>query len=165
MLRIAASRPGGTPGSPQTTLPAYNVCSAMASPERTVSRRPRFQDDARNFWHRVSEGLALNQLWSQFEKDARSSYRLYSAGLDDLQVQPSRIRRGWEITKALFWAILEKLTPARRVLLLAALILLFFPAGSSSYTDNAGHSEVHEFDLHVLGGAIMFVVLLLELAD
>jgi phosphoserine phosphatase RsbU/P len=137
----------------------------MASPEHTVPRRPRFKDDARNFWHRVSEGLALNQLWSQFEKDARSSYRLYSAGLDDLQVQPSRIRRGWEITKALFWAILEKLTPARRVLLLAALILLFFPAGSSSYTDNGGHSEIHEFDLHVLGGVLMFVVLLLELAD
>ena len=137
----------------------------MASPERTAPQRPGFKDDARNFWHRVSEGLALNQLWSQFEKDARSSYRLYSAGLDDLQVEPSRIRRGWEITKALFWAILEKLTPARRVLLLAALLLLFFPAGSSSYTDHAGHSEVHEFDLHVLGGVLMFVVLLLELAD
>ena len=137
----------------------------MASPEHAVPRRSRLKDDARNFWHRVSEGLALNQLWSQFEKDARSSYRLYSAGLDDLQVQPSRIRRGWEITKALFWAILEKLTPARRVLLLAALILLFFPAGSSSYTDKNGHSEIHEFDLHVLGGVIMFVVLLLELAD
>src|ERR1700720_984880 len=144
MLRIAASRPGGTPRlSPPTTLPAYNVCSAMASPERTVSRRPRFKEDARNFWHRVSEGLALNQLWSQFEKDARSSYRLYSAGLDVVQAEPSRIRQGGQITKALFWAILEKLTPARRVLLLAALILLFFPAGSSSYTDNAGHSEIH----------------------
>jgi sigma-B regulation protein RsbU (phosphoserine phosphatase) len=137
----------------------------MASPEHTVPRRPGFKADARNFWHRVSEGLALNQLWSQFEKDARSSYRLYSAGLDNLQVEPSRIRQGWQITKALFWAIMEKLTPARRVLLLAALILLFFPAGSSSYTDNAGHSEIHEFDLHVLGGVILFVVLLLELAD
>jgi serine phosphatase RsbU (regulator of sigma subunit) len=113
----------------------------MASPERTVSRRPRFKDDARNFWHRVSEGLALNQLWSQFEKDARSSYRLYSAGLDVVQAEPSRIRRGWQTTKTLFWAILEKLTPARRVLLLAALLL------------------------HVLGGVLMFVVLLLELAD
>jgi phosphoserine phosphatase RsbU/P len=137
----------------------------MASPEHTVPRRPGFKADARNFWHRVSEGLALNQLWSQFEKDARSSYRLYSAGLDNLQVEPSRIRQGWQITKALFWAIMEKLTPARRVLLLAALILLFFPAGSSSYTDNSGHSEIHEFDLHVLGGVILFVVLLLELAD
>ena len=137
----------------------------MASPEHAVPRRSRLKNDARNFWHRVSEGLALNQLWSQFEKDARSSYRLYSAGLDDLQVQPSRIRRGWQITKALFWAILEKLTPARRVLLLAALLLLFFPAGSSSYTDNARHFETHEFDLHVFGGVLMFVVLLLELAD
>jgi len=137
----------------------------MASPEHTVPRRTGFKDDARNFWHRVSEGLALNQLWSQFEKDARSSYRLYSAGLDNLQVEPSRLRQGWQIAKALFWAILEKLTPARRVLLLAALILLFFPAGSSSYTDNAGRPEIHEFDLHVLGGVIMFVVLLLELAD
>jgi len=119
----------------------------------------------RQFWYRVSEGLAIDQLWSQFEKDARSSYRLYSVGLDNLEVQPSRIRRGRQIATALFWAILEKLTPARRVLLLAALILLFIPAGSSSYTDNAGHSEIHEFDLHVYGGVLMFVVLLLELAD
>ncbi len=119
----------------------------------------------RQFWYRVSEGLAIDQLWSQFEKDARSSYRLYSVGLDNLEAQPSRIRRGRQIATALFWAILEKLTPARRVLLLAALVLLFFPAGSSSYTDHAGHSEIHEFDLHVLGGVLMFVVLLLELAD
>ena len=137
----------------------------MASPERSVSRRPRFKDDARNFWHRVSEGLALNQLWSQFEKDARSSYRLYSAGLDVVQAEPSRIRRGWQTTKTLFWAILEKLTPARRVLLLAALLLLFFSSGGFSYTGRSGHIEVFAFDLHVLGGVLMFVVLLLELAD
>jgi serine phosphatase RsbU (regulator of sigma subunit) len=121
--------------------------------------------DARQFWHRVSEGLALNQLWSQFEKDARSSYRLYSAGLGELQPEPSRIRRCWQIAKALFWAILEKLTPARRVLLLLGLILLFFPSLESSYTDRAGHVEIHELDLHVWGGLLMFVVLLLELAD
>src|SRR6202521_4390451 len=137
----------------------------MASPEHTVPRRPGFRADARNFWHRVSEGLALNQLWSQFEKDARSSYRLYSAGLDNLQVEPSRIRQGWQITKALFWAILEKLTPARRVLLLVALILLFFSSGGFSYTGRSGHVEVFALDLHVLGGVLMFVVLLLELAD
>jgi sigma-B regulation protein RsbU (phosphoserine phosphatase) len=123
------------------------------------------KDDARQFWQRVSEGLALNQLWSQFEKDARSSYRLYSAGLDDLQAEPSRPRRAWQFTKALFWAILEKLTPARRVLLLLALILLFIPSGGFSDTDRAGHVEIHEFDLHVWGGLLLFAVLLLELAD
>ena len=137
----------------------------MASLNQTAPPQSRLKDRVRQFWYRVSEGLAFDQLWSQFEKDARSSYRLYSVGLDNLEAQPSRIRRGRQIATALFWAILEKLTPARRVLLLAALILLFFPAGSSSYTDNAGHPEIHEFDLHVLGGVIMFVVLLLELAD
>ena len=137
----------------------------MASPEHTAPPQSRFKGKARQFWHRVSEGLAVNQLWSQFEKDARSSYRLYSAGLDDLQAEPSRFRRGWQITKAMFWAILEKLSPARRVLLLLALILLFIPSGGFSYTNRAGHVEVFEFDLHVWGGLLLLLVLLLELAD
>jgi len=57
----------------------------MASPQQTVPPAHRVKHNARQFWYRVSEGLAVNQLWSQFEKDARSSYRLYSAGLDKLQ--------------------------------------------------------------------------------
>jgi serine phosphatase RsbU (regulator of sigma subunit) len=123
------------------------------------------KDDARQFWHRVTEGLAVNQLWSQFEKDARSSYRLYSAGLEDLKAEPSRFRQAWQIAKALFWAILEKLTPARRVLLLLGLILLIFPVGGFSYTNGNNHIEIHELDLHLFGGLLIFVVLLLELAD
>src|SRR6202171_5314152 len=137
----------------------------MASPEQTAPPQFRSKGRVRQFWHRVSEGLAIDQLWSQFEKDARSSYRLYSVGLDNLESKRSRVGRGRQIATALFCASLENLTPARRVLLLAALLLLFFPAGSSSYTDRGGHSEIHEFDLHVLGGVLMFVVLLLELAD
>ncbi len=107
----------------------------------------------------------MNQLWSQFEKDARSSYRLYSAGLDKLPEEPSRLKRAWQMAKALFWAILEKLTPARRVLLLLALILLFFPGGGFSYNSDGKHIEVQGLDLHFWGGILMFVVLLLELAD
>jgi len=137
----------------------------MASPQQTVPPQSRFKDDARQFWHRVSEGLELKQLWAQFEKDARSSYRLYSAGLADLQAEPSRLRRAWQIAKALFWAILEKLTPARRVLLLVALILLFFPGGGFTYTSGEKHVEVQGLDLHFWGGLLMFVVLLMELAD
>ena len=30
------------------------------------------------FWQRVTEGLEVSQLWSQFETEARTSYRLYS---------------------------------------------------------------------------------------
>ena len=61
----------------------------MASSQQTVPPPRRLKDNARHFWHRVSEGLALNQLWWQFEKDARASYRLYSAGLENLQAEPS----------------------------------------------------------------------------
>ena len=109
--------------------------------------------------------MEVSQLWSQFEKDARSSYRLYAAGLDHLKEEPSRFKRVWQMAKALFWAILEKLTPARRVLLLLALILLFFPGGGFTYTNGDNHVEVNGLDLHFWGGMLMFVVLLLELAD
>ncbi len=122
-------------------------------------------DKAQDFWQRVSEGLAVNQLWSQFEKDARSSYRLYSAGLDNLEEEPLRGRRFLRTAKALFWAILEKLTPARRVLLLLALALMIFPSGGFTYTNQAGHVESFELDLHVWGFLTLLLVLLLELAD
>jgi len=137
----------------------------MSSPPPAVQSRPGLRGNVRNFWHRVTEGLALSQLWSQFEKDARSSYRLYSAGLDSLEVERSRFRRGRQIAKSLFWAILEKLTPARRVLVLLGLILLFFPSATSSYADRTEHVDIHEFDMHVYGGLLLFVALLLELAD
>src|SRR5215467_5423096 len=88
-----------------------------------------FKSEAQRFWQRVSEGMAINQLWSQFEKDARSGYRFYSAGLEQSATAQSWLHRSWDISKKLFWAILEKLSPARRILLLVALILLFFPVG------------------------------------
>src|SRR6266849_2409223 len=138
----------------------------MATSNHTVPPGSRLKADARQFWQRVSEGLAVNQLWSQFEKDARSSYRLYSAGLDKVPEEPSGGRRVWGTAKALFWAILEKLTPARRVLVLIALLLIFiFPSGGFSYTNRAGHVEFFELDLHVWGALLLLLVLLLELAD
>ncbi len=117
------------------------------------------------FWHRVSEGQALDQLWSQFAKDARASSRFYSSGLEDLRDEPSRFQRFWKGVKALFWAIFEKLTPARRVLLLLALVILFIPAvGTNNTNDNHGVVLIGP-DLRVWGVLLMFVVLLLELAD
>jgi sigma-B regulation protein RsbU (phosphoserine phosphatase) len=137
----------------------------MASSQETVPPPSPLKGRIRRFWYRVSEGLAINQLWSQFAKDARSGYRLYSAGLENLQTEPSRFRRFWQIAKAMFWAILEKLSPARRVLVLLGLILLFFSSGGFSYTSESGHVEVFALDFHVLGGLLLLLVLLLELAD
>jgi hypothetical protein len=134
-------------------------------PASQAQRSPRtsLKNNAEQFWQRVSEGLAVHQLWSQFEKDARSSYRLYSAGLAE-RAEGHGFHRWWAVSKALFWAIIEKLSPARRVLLLLALILLFFPAGGFNYEGKAGNVSF-QLNLEIWGGLLMFIVLLLELAD
>ena len=110
----------------------------------------------RRFWQRVTEGMELSQLWSQFETEARASYRLYSRDVA-AKTPEGLTHRGHRlhVVKEFFWAILEKLSPARRVLLLAALIMLVFPSSGFRYHD-AGH-ELHvvEFDFHFFGGLLM----------
>jgi len=120
---------------------------------------------AQRFWMRVTEGMEVRELWSQFEKDARSSYRFYSSGLASQVEGRSGFHRGWLIAKALFWAILEKLSPARRVLLLFALVFLFFPLSGVTGSDQNGPVHFVQFDLRFWGGILLLVVLLLELAD
>ncbi len=127
--------------------------------------QPSFKVGAQRFWQRVSEGMEISQLWSQFEKEARSGYRFYSSGLEQQEEHPSWVHRFWDISKKLFWAILEKLSPARRVLLLVALVLMFFPAGGFSFGDKAGQIRVVEFDFRMWGGLLLLLLLLLELAD
>jgi sigma-B regulation protein RsbU (phosphoserine phosphatase) len=137
---------------------------ATASPPATA--RVPFGLRLRQFWQRVTEGLEVSQLWSQFETEARSSYRLYSRDVA-AKTPEGLTRRGHHlhVVKEFFWAVLEKLSPARRLLLLAALIMLVFPSSGFSYHD-AGH-ELHvvEFDFHFFGGLLMFVLLILEIGD
>jgi phosphoserine phosphatase RsbU/P len=136
----------------------------MAGYPQQTPRQPSLKTRAQHFWQRVSEGLEVHQLWSQLQKDARSSYRFYSAGVSERLEGQSRRQRAWYLCKTLFWAIIEKLSPARRVLLLLGLVLLFFSAGVS-YSDKAGEIHVFAFDLRLVGGLLIFAVLLLELAD
>jgi sigma-B regulation protein RsbU (phosphoserine phosphatase) len=118
------------------------------------------------FWQRVTEGLELTQLWSQFETEARSSYRLYSRDVA-AKTPEGLTRRGHKlyVVKEFFWAVLEKLSPARRVLLLAALIMLVFPSNGFSYQDAAHEFHVVEFDFHFFGGLLLLVLLMLEIGD
>src|ERR1700729_104906 len=133
---------------------------ATAPPPASAQRPPRGVR-LHQFWQRVTEGLELTQLWSQFETEARSSYRLYSRDVA-AKTPEGLTRRGHHlhVVKEFFWAVLEKLSPARRVLLLAALIMLVFPSSGVSYHD-AGH-ELHvvEFDFHFFGGLLLFVLLI-----
>jgi sigma-B regulation protein RsbU (phosphoserine phosphatase) len=136
------------------------------APPPASTQHPPLGVRLHQFWRRVTEGLELTQLWSQFETEARASYRLYSRDVaaktpDDLTQRGRRMH----IVKEFFWAVLEKLSPARRVLLLAALIMLVFPSSGFSYHDAAHELHVVELDFHFWGGLLMFLLLMLEIAD
>jgi sigma-B regulation protein RsbU (phosphoserine phosphatase) len=118
------------------------------------------------FWRRVTEGLEVSQLWSQFEAEARASYRLYSRDVE--AKTPDGLTHGGRrlhVVKEFFWAVFEKLSPARRVLLLLALILLVIPHAAFEYTGQAGKVEAIEFDLHFWAAILLLVLLMLEIAD
>src|ERR1700675_2644673 len=118
------------------------------------------------FWRRVTEGMELTQLWSQFETEARASYRLYSRDVA-AKTPDGLTRRGrrLHVVKEFFWAVLEKLSPARRVLLIAALAMLVFPSSGFSYHDSGHELHAVEFDFHFWGGLLLFLLLMLEIAD
>jgi len=131
------------------------------TPPRTQEVKPGLFPRLRAFWIRITEGLQLEQLWGQFKSEAQAGYVLYSKDVDweVISREKSKFKRillsGW----ALFQAILMKLSPARRVLLVFALLLLVFHPDVSW-----GHNEVN-LDFVWLAALILFMLLALELAD
>jgi len=118
------------------------------------------------FWRRVTDGLEVSQLWSQFETEARTSYRLYSRDVESKTPEGLTNRgRRLHVVKEFFWAVFEKLSPARRVLLLAALILLIVPHSAIQFTNDTGRVQAIEFDLHFWAALLLLVLLMLEIAD
>jgi len=126
---------------------------------------PTFGTRVSNFWQRVTEGLEVSQLWSQFESEARASYRLYSKDVE-AKTPDGLTRRGHHlhVVKEFFWAVFEKLSPARRVLLLLALVLLIIPHAGIDYTEH-GKNYAIEFDLHFWSALLLLLLLMLEIAD
>jgi phosphoserine phosphatase RsbU/P len=118
------------------------------------------------FWRRVTDGLEVSQLWSQFETEARTSYRLYSRDVEAKTPEGLTNRgRRLHVIKEFFWAVFEKLSPARRVLLLAALILLVVPHSAIQFTSDAGKVQAIEFDFHFWAALLLLILLMLEIAD
>jgi serine phosphatase RsbU (regulator of sigma subunit) len=118
------------------------------------------------FWNRVTEGMRVDQLWRQFQTDARSSYRLYSKEVDAERVQGvSKGKHFLSVAGQFFWAILEKLSPPRRVLLLIALVLIFIPDGDATWRASAGENASFSLHTHLFAGLLMFALLILEVGD
>ena len=119
-----------------------------------------------NFWRRVTEGLALSQLWSLFESEARASYRLYSKDVEAKTPEGLTVRgRHLHVIREFFWAVFEKLSPSRRVLLLVALICLVIPHTAFQLAGQGNKLYAVEFDLHFWGGLILLLLLILEIGD
>jgi len=116
----------------------------------------------RDFWQRISDGIAIQQLWAQFRADAHSSYQFYSKEVNRDPVHgESRWKRFWRIARGLFWALIMKLSPARRVLLLIALVLLFLPPVRVGDGDrNSDTVQTQSF-----AGMVLLILLALELSD
>jgi serine phosphatase RsbU (regulator of sigma subunit) len=112
-------------------------------------------DRVRHFWQRISEGRQIDELWSQFTADARASYGFYMKEADSEEMGTHRgFKRWFRIAKTLFWSLLMKLTPARRVLLLVAFVMLVM-------------SGLNAFDVRfeIVAAGLFLLLLSLELAD
>src|SRR3974377_1075703 len=128
--------------------------SRVEPPARPLGRVGRF-------WQRVSEGRDIDDLWSQFSADARSSYGFYGKDVDWDEVNKLPLwKRPFRVAGQLFWAMMNKLTPARRVLLLIALVLL----GLSGMRIQPDHFN-SEIDFKFIAAVLFLPLLSLELAD
>src|SRR5271169_6140354 len=125
-------------------------------------RRPELFVQLEKFWLRVTEGLELNQLWEQFHADARAGFRLYKKDFSARAPSETQRHKFFHTAQEFAWALLEKLSPARRVLLLLGVLLLIFPGGGFTYHGKSGEVEIEELDLHFFGGALIFVLLMIE---
>lgn len=95
--------------------------------------------------------MAIGQLWDQLRRESVAGYQLYAHEAAQ-RTPPAMSRRGRprqrHLWREFLWAIVLKMSPARRILLIAAIALLIFGA-----------------DYTLLGILILLGLLALEVAD
>ncbi len=110
----------------------------------------------------MSEGSDIDDLWAQFTADARASYGFYGKDVNWEAVEAlPRWRRPFFIAKQFFWALLMKLSPPRRVLLLVALPLFLV----SSVRMHVTNGFIFDAKFEWLSAGLLLLLLSLELAD
>jgi phosphoserine phosphatase RsbU/P len=113
---------------------------------------PKTSSKAPSTWNRISEGQEWDHLLKQFSADTRASYGFYGKDVDWEEIRRlPRWRRPLRIAKGFFWALLMKMTAARRMILFLALFLLVI--------SNA------KFHVDVIAALMLLLLLSLELAD
>lgn len=125
-------------------------------------KSPRFGGQLYDFWQRISEGRQIDELWGQFTADARASYGFYGKDVDWEQIQKlPHWRRPFHVARQFFWALLLKMSPARRVLALIAVALFIL----SSIKFRVDNNFTFDFRFEVAALAMLLLLLSLELAD
>ncbi len=115
-----------------------------------------------SLWNRLSEGRRIDELWSQFTADARASYGFYGKDVDWEEIgKLAWWRRPLPVARAMFTAMLYKLTAARRVLLVVALVMLVMSGFKFEFP---GKSTI-EVRFELFAALIFLFLLSLELAD
>ena len=116
----------------------------------------------RDFWQRVTEGRQLDDLWTQFAADARASYGFYGKEVDWEEIQKlPKWHRPFHVAKDIFWALLMKMTPARRVILLIAFVLLVLSGMKFQF----GNDVSFDLNFVIISAGLFLLLLSLELAD
>jgi len=113
-------------------------------------------------WGRLSEGRRIDELWSQFTADARASYGFYQKDVDfDEIAKLPWWRRPLHIARAMFTAMIYKLSAVRRVLLIIALVSLV----SSGFKFEFADKSTLDVRFELFAALIFLFLLSLELAD
>jgi phosphoserine phosphatase RsbU/P len=77
-------------------------------------------------WYRLTAGMEINELWTQFKLEAGESSRLYKQDFSQRAGQSEGSwKRPFKIIAYLFTSVLNKLSPARRLFLLLNVSLAF----------------------------------------
>jgi len=126
------------------------------------SKRRSIGDRFGDFWERITEGMEIDQLWSQFKEEAKFGYRLYSKDLPAHAAEAGRKQRFLAAASGFFWAVMNKLSPAKRLLLLVSVIFLIMPGFR---VEGGNGTSLNGDALHVWGGIGLLLLLLMEIAD
>jgi phosphoserine phosphatase RsbU/P len=143
----------------------WNAPGSAPPPPNGNGNRPHFLNNIDRFWNRVTAGMQVSELWSQFKRDAQSGYKFYQKDFDtETDAGLPRGKMFLHRAKAFMWAVLDKLSPARRVMLLVGVVLLIMPSGGVQF-GKGQDVQIVTPNFQFWGGLVLFVLLMFEIAD
>jgi len=132
---------------------SYTLCMSAAPPPSVNPQEKQPRVPRTGMWEQISDGREWDDLLKQFTADTRASYGFYGKDVNWEEISRlPRWKRPLRIAKGFFWALLMKLSAARRMILFVALFLLVI-------------SGAFNMNFDVVAALLFLLLLSLELAD